>query len=219
MEENLGEEEKEDLKEVHVRLWEAFENSNLDKHNNNSYSDDDDEDYMIDEFYWEKEINFGYKARNNVLNFPREVTKKCLYWNQNAVKFIDDDTGKSYYGEVHCAKRNKKIAKKEKFIGCGWYEYVKNKKLRRGDELGFSIGNPLDKLEENLGEEEKEDLKEVHVRLWEAFEDPNLDKHNNNSDSDDDDEDYMIDEFYWEKEISFGYKDRNNVLVRVNRKK
>ena len=36
--------------------------------------------------------------------------------------------------------------KKEKFIGSGWYEYVKNKRLRRGDKLGFSIGNPLDKL-------------------------------------------------------------------------
>ncbi|KAI5400393.1 hypothetical protein KIW84_065325 [Lathyrus oleraceus] len=154
----------------------------------------------------------------------QEVPKRSE-WKNNAIKFIDDDTGKSYYGDVHYAKRNKKIVKKEKFIGSGWHEYMKNKRLRRGDKLGFSIGNPLDKLyvsllksmrkvgerveelktyewEENLGVEEKEDLKEVHVRLWEAFEDPNLDKHNNNSDSDDDNEDYTIDEFYWENEIS-----------------
>lgn len=47
----------------------------------------------------------------------------------------------SYYGEVHIAKRNKKIVKKEKFIGIGWYEFAKRKRLRRRDKLGFSIGS------------------------------------------------------------------------------
>lgn len=54
--------------------------------------------------------------------------------------------------------------------------------------------------------------------MWEEFKDPDQDKHNNSSKLDDDDEDNTTDEFYWEKEISFGYKARKNVLVRVNRK-
>ncbi|KAI5400395.1 hypothetical protein KIW84_065327 [Lathyrus oleraceus] len=307
-EENLGEEEKEDLEEVHVRLWEAFKDPILNKHNSNSDSDDDNEDYTIDEFYWvkeiifgyksrknvlvhcanrnknivkkerfigigwyeyaknkrlrrgdklgfsngnpldkldpnqdkhnnnsdsnddnedyttyelywEKEIIFGYKARKNVLNFPREVTKKCLYWNQNAIKFIGDDTRKSYYGEVHCAKRNINIVKKEKFIGSGWYEYMKKKRLRREDKLGFTIHNPLDKLYVSL----LKSMRKVGERVeeFDTYEwwfgvcycwawDPNQDKDNNNSN--DDNEDYTIYELYWEREIIFGYKARKNVL-------
>lgn len=45
----------------------------------------------------------------------------------------------SYYGKFHCAKHNNKVVKKEKFIGSGWYEFAKTKKIRRGDKLGFSI--------------------------------------------------------------------------------
>lgn len=46
-------------------------------------------------------------------HFPIEVTKICLYWNQKAIKFINDDTGKIYYGEVHCAKRKKYCQERE----------------------------------------------------------------------------------------------------------
>lgn len=73
-------------------------------------------------------------------HFSREMTKKCLYWNQKTIELIDDETGRSYYGEVHSAKWNKNIVKNEKFIGSGWYEFAKNKRLRRGDKLRFCIG-------------------------------------------------------------------------------
>lgn len=52
---------------------------------------------------------------------------------------IDLDTGKSCHVEVYSARRNKKIVKIEKFIGRGWYEYAKKKRLRRGDKLWFNI--------------------------------------------------------------------------------
>lgn len=59
---------------------------------------------------------------------------------------IDFDTWKNYYAKVHSARRNKKIVSMEKFIGKGWYEYAKNKKLRRGDKLRFTISYPPDQV-------------------------------------------------------------------------
>lgn len=59
---------------------------------------------------------------------------------------------------------------------------------------------------ENLTEAYNEDVKELRVRLWWPFKDLNLDKHNNSSDSNGKDEEDQKDEYYWEKEISFGYK-------------
>lgn len=41
---------------------------------------------------------------------------------------------------------NKKVIKKEKFIGKGWCEYAKKKRLRRGDKVGFTIRDPTDGL-------------------------------------------------------------------------
>lgn len=76
-------------------------------------------------------------------HFPRYVTKKYLWWNQKVIEIIDADTGDRYYGEVHCAKRKKKV---EKFIGKGRYEYAKKKRLRRGDIVDFTICNPPDCL-------------------------------------------------------------------------
>lgn len=64
---------------------------------------------------------------------------KCLFWNQKAIEIVDEETRMSYYGKVHCAKRNDKVVKKDKFIGSDWYEFAKTKKVGRSDKLGFSI--------------------------------------------------------------------------------
>lgn len=53
------------------------------------------------------------------------------------MKLIDAENSDKCFGEVLCAKMNKKIVKLEKIIGRGWYEYVKENRLRRGDKLGF----------------------------------------------------------------------------------
>lgn len=52
---------------------------------------------------------------------------------------IDCENGDRYYREVHYAKRKDNMVKLEKYIGKGWYEYAKKKKLHKGDTLGFTI--------------------------------------------------------------------------------
>ncbi|KAI5382723.1 hypothetical protein KIW84_070229 [Lathyrus oleraceus] len=82
-----------------------------------------------------------------IVYFPRYVTKNYLWWNQKVIKIIDCDNGDRYYREVHYAKRKNKAVKLEKFNGKGWYKYMKKKKkLCRGDKVGFTIRNPLDRL-------------------------------------------------------------------------
>lgn len=71
--------------------------------------------------------------------FPRYVTNNYLWWNKKEIEMIDCENGDRYYKEVHCAKRKDNVVKLEKYIGKGWYEYAKKKKLHRGDTLGFTI--------------------------------------------------------------------------------
>ncbi|KAI5397502.1 hypothetical protein KIW84_063355 [Lathyrus oleraceus] len=79
-------------------------------------------------------VSFGYKVEKNVLV------------NQKVIEIIDCDNGDKYFGKVHYAKRKNKVVKLEKFIGKGWYKYLKKKKLRRGDKVGFTICSLLNRL-------------------------------------------------------------------------
>ncbi|KAI5409397.1 hypothetical protein KIW84_054998 [Lathyrus oleraceus] len=83
------------------------------------------------EFVWEREITSPFKATRNVLVVEGCVTRST----GTEVNIIDVDNGNWYGNELHSAKRNKD----EMFVGKGWYEFAKEKKLKKGDVLGFTF--------------------------------------------------------------------------------
>ncbi|KAI5409391.1 hypothetical protein KIW84_054992 [Lathyrus oleraceus] len=88
------------------------------------------------EFVWEREITSPVKATRNVLNIPRKAAEGCVTRSTGTkVNIIDVDNGNWYGSELHSAKRKKD----EKFVGKGWYEFEKEKQLRKGDVLGFTF--------------------------------------------------------------------------------
>ncbi|KAI5446052.1 hypothetical protein KIW84_014046 [Lathyrus oleraceus] len=125
---------------IRERVIAALNSPNLDIRINPS--DDGENSENEEEYSWESVVSLGYKVEKNVIHFPKYVTKDYFWWNQKAIEIIDYDNIDRYYGEVHCAKRKNKAVKLEKFIGKGWYEYAKKKRLRRGGKVGFTIRSP-----------------------------------------------------------------------------
>ncbi|KAL5098638.1 hypothetical protein RYX36_002965, partial [Vicia faba] len=54
-------------------------------------------------------------------NFPRNISRKCLYLGEDETNLVDDKFRKTYECEVRRAERNPV----EMWIGCGWYDFLK----------------------------------------------------------------------------------------------
>ncbi|XP_058759794.1 uncharacterized protein LOC131633094 [Vicia villosa] len=100
-----------------------------------SSSDDSSDDGGVDEYYWEKTITSGYTACRNVLHFPMEVCRFCRFFSSQ-IDLCDYDTGLIHECIILSATRNSEEAL---YIGEGWYQFARMKRLRRGDRLGFTI--------------------------------------------------------------------------------
>ncbi|XP_058764682.1 uncharacterized protein LOC131638150 [Vicia villosa] len=111
-----------------------------------SESDESGDEEYPDDYCWERVVKDGQSAQKNVLHFPRCVTKHYLFWNQRSIELIDEDTRKNYYVEIGCKRKRKKLLKKEKFMGQGWYQFAKNRNLGTGDILFFTITSPPRRL-------------------------------------------------------------------------
>ncbi|XP_058735518.1 uncharacterized protein LOC131607539 [Vicia villosa] len=110
-------------------------------------SSDSGSDEVGDEGYdfyhsWKVEVIDGQSMQTNVQSFPACVSKHYLLWNQRGIELIDEDTRRSYYVEIGWPVRNEKPFKSEKFMGGGWHDYVKDRDVRTGDTLWFTIENP-----------------------------------------------------------------------------
>ncbi|CAI8602601.1 unnamed protein product [Vicia faba] len=68
-------------------------------------------------------------------HIPIDIYNKCFGEKQEAIKIIDLEARKGYNCVIHTTARNSY----EKYIGDGWYEFYKEKKLKAGDELSFSM--------------------------------------------------------------------------------
>lgn len=79
---------------------------------------------------------FNCNMKFYLQNIPRKVVEGCVTRSTGMeVNIIDVDNENWYGNELHSAKRNKD----ETFVGKGWYEFAKEKKLRKGDVLGFTF--------------------------------------------------------------------------------
>lgn len=67
------------------------------------------------------------------------MIKVCLLTGPRQIELVGSDMGDIYDCEVHTAERQYCV---EKFIGHGWYEFAKNRSLKRGDKVGFNILHP-----------------------------------------------------------------------------
>ncbi|XP_058724816.1 uncharacterized protein LOC131596228 [Vicia villosa] len=100
-----------------------------------SSSDDSSDDEDIDEYYWEIRMRSGYIGRLSVLFFPREV---CRFFRLISphIEMCDFDTGEVYECNIRNGVQNRE---EELYIGGGWYQFARRKRLRRGDQLGFTL--------------------------------------------------------------------------------
>ncbi|XP_058764880.1 uncharacterized protein LOC131638335 [Vicia villosa] len=96
---------------------------------NASFSHEDDT------ISWTKTITFGRIARRNVLVLPREVCRFLTAFPRK-IDIFDADMGIVYQAELRCALRN---TNEEAYIGVGWYEYARQRRLKRGDKLSLRI--------------------------------------------------------------------------------
>ncbi|XP_058733987.1 uncharacterized protein LOC131605672 [Vicia villosa] len=96
---------------------------------NLSFSDGDDT------ISWTKTIASGRNARRNVLVFPREVCRFLTAF-PTQIDIFDADMGIVYQEELRCRPRN---TEENAYIGVGWYEYARQRRLKRGDKLSLRI--------------------------------------------------------------------------------
>lgn len=58
------------------------------------------------------------------------------------IELVDSDTGERFDCELHVAEKKYCV---ERYIGHGWYEFMRNKHLKRGEKLAFILRDPLAK--------------------------------------------------------------------------
>ncbi|RHN49639.1 putative transcription factor B3-Domain family [Medicago truncatula] len=66
---------------------------------------------------------------------------QSMYVNQSKIRVVDDETGEEYECEVR-----DKGNWTEKYVRSGWVDFVREKELKHGDLLFFTIDNPPHKL-------------------------------------------------------------------------
>ena len=75
----------------------------------------------------------------NFQQLPQKVVKDCLMAGHEEIILFDSDVGKKYHCVLHFSQREYCI---ERFIGRGWYDFVRDRELKKGDRVGFSLRVP-----------------------------------------------------------------------------
>ncbi|KAI5446848.1 hypothetical protein KIW84_014620 [Lathyrus oleraceus] len=106
--------------------------SSLDDNSNDS------SEFESEECIWERKVKLGKVIKKNMMQITRKVIRMCLSIPQSSMELLNTDTEVSY--QCQLKKRN---GVEEKFLANGWYEFAKNRRMKRGGVLEFCLYYPL----------------------------------------------------------------------------
>ncbi|XP_058751248.1 uncharacterized protein LOC131624317 [Vicia villosa] len=86
---------------------------------------------------WRRKIKSSRAARKNQM--PQKVVRDHLMVGHESIVLYDSDRRKSYNCVLHLANRKTFT---ERYICKEWYTFVRHRKLKVGDRIGFSLRLP-----------------------------------------------------------------------------
>ncbi|CAI8590162.1 unnamed protein product [Vicia faba] len=93
--------------------------------------------FESEECTWTKKVTSGKVIQKNMLRIPNNMIRMCLAMPQSSMELLDTDTGVSYQCEL---KQRKDI--KGKFLANCWYDFSRQRRLKRGVVLSFYLRYP-----------------------------------------------------------------------------
>jgi len=77
-----------------------------------------------------------------VQHIPKHVAIRSFHVNQSNIVLHDEDNGTLF----ECKILSSTTIENKKYIGKGWYDYVRQGHLKVGDTLFFVVENPPDRF-------------------------------------------------------------------------
>ncbi|WJX87244.1 hypothetical protein P8452_69455 [Trifolium repens] len=104
----------------------------------------DDDDDAADMNTWDVLVSRALASATNVLHIPRYISDNCFYDDQDQITLVDELTDKLYDCQIMGGNKTDSNAR---YIGMGFYQFVRESELKEGDKLSCTVTVPPDFLE------------------------------------------------------------------------